>query len=158
MTAREDKIVEAMQSFGAKRWFPSRELHARRNEFNFVPQADAEITDTGDTRRIGRTDCKVYRDSLTGWLWVRMPWWRALLHNPVRNHKFLAFDDDIVAHAPSSSEFIVPKAKALTIIEGRKTYQASDMSPGSYNFKTLGARHYFADVFPPALYCKCVGA
>ena len=153
---RSNKILNAMESFESNKWIPHKALHARRNDFNYTPDADAEIVDTLTTRRIGRKDFNVYRDNVTGAKWIKMPWWLSLFHNPARNHKFVAYDSDVIPTAQSSSEFIVRKKCVITFME-HKTYRGKDIQKGSFNFRARGMRHFFADILPVVIYCKCIG-
>ena len=161
MEQRSEIIREAIKCIGTRR-IPTRTSHARRNDFNCVPGvpgAQTVITDTLTTTKIGKREFKVYRDTHTGENWVRMPWWLSMFHNPARNLKFVSYDADIVPHAQSSSEFIVRKTSVTTSpIEGRKTIESANILSGSFNFRSRGFPHFLADVLPPLLYLKCVGA
>ena len=150
---RTTKIIKALEGFGRKRLMPTRNVHLHRNDFNCVPNSMATIAKTLETKFIGKKPCEVYRDSLTGCKWVKMPWYLSLFHNPAKNLKFMAFDNDIIASATSSSEFIISKAKGSI-----ETFAGSDIKKGSYNFRTNGIRHFWADIFPVVVYCKCIGS
>lgn len=152
---RRDKIHLAIEAFGHDKFIPSMAVHRMRDQFNCVPEPEADITETTLTRRVFKKECKVYRDSITGAQWVRLPWWLSLFHNPARNYKFISYDSDLVPCALSTSEFIVPKAASKpSPIENRKRYKGCDIKRGSFNYRAHGPRHWLADVLPAGFYCR----
>lgn len=150
---RLKKITEVLSIFGKTRCFPSRALHARRNDFNVVPSSMSTLLETD--RRKGKH--LIYIDSETGTHWVRQPWYLTMFHKPWRNYKFLAYDNDINPSARGSSEIIIPKrAKSVLDTDQRECFDCSKIKTGSYNFRSYGLAHYVADVLPVVLYCNRV--
>lgn len=145
--------------FESHKWFgcvPSKGLHLERNEYNCIPEGF--LVHQGIMSPI--TGEPVYVDSVTGDIWHQAKWYHNLLHNPISNIKLLNFDKDEDEGSLGSSELIISKKRIVSLKE-RKTIHIKYIKQGSHNFRDYnlaGHRlHFYADILPNVIYCKCVG-
>jgi hypothetical protein len=155
--AIEAKITRAYLAVYAlqkNKIIPDRQTHISRNDYNCFPIF--ELKRLPDTYAISGKKFKyVYHDAVTDSYWIMEPWYLSIFHKPWKNYKFVCFDNDIIPGATGSSEIIVPKTAALSPEENE--FNVTEIQQGSYNFRTNGVAHFFADILPNVLYFKIVG-
>lgn len=163
--SRRGKIIAAAAAMPRKKLLPSVQAHFERNNYNCIPGEAGRLTENAvEYSEEGCCECcckaqhlQVFRDTFTASNWVIQPWWLSVFHKPWKNFKLIAHDHDVTEGALGSSEIIIPKSAVLKDEDGNLTINCSEIVRGSYNYRTRGARHFFADVLPSVLYCKCIG-
>ena len=124
-----------------KNWdkIPSREDHANRNKHNVLP--------LGKLRRI-KDD--IYMDE-SGVAWIKRPYYRNLLHNPLKYYTFETAIDALKgktgANSTSTSEASILKSD---FEKGKMNFE--DESYNYYSSFDHPVSHFFADMLPIALY------
>lgn len=136
-----------------KKWFPSRDAHLFRENFNYAL--------SGDLIYEGMRNAKGYRifkDTESGWMWIEIPWYLNIFHCPHKFRKFIHYDSDHVKNATSSCEIFVNKKKIIKKVNGSFTINRSDVNRnlGSFNYRdftlTNYFKHFFADILPVVIY------
>lgn len=133
---------------------PTRAAHLMRNRMNMYPVF--ELQKLSDVLVVsGKRFVNAYHDGVTDSVWVREPCYLTLFHRPWKNYKFLCHDCDTVPGSKGSSEIIVPKKAAFDGDES--SFDVNAITEGSYNYRTRGMAHFWADIIPNVLYFKIVG-
>lgn len=133
--------------FPPEKWFPSRQLHCTRNNYNVIPAGTLTA----------QTPYHSFVDE-SGNIWSVDPWYYTLFHNPIKNVKFINYASNV--DTLGSSEIIVRKKN---IDKGDKVWRIAqkDIEIGSFNYrdlkKTSQIKHLIADALPVLVYCTCVG-
>jgi hypothetical protein len=151
------KVFASLLAYDGSRYVPTKKVHSQRGDYQILPQSP-QLIDTGRTRDYGKSRRKIFADIATGTEWVMEPWYLNMFHNPARNIKFICPDDTIIEGALGSSECQIPRNDRRMTDEKIEIYLTAQLKSGSYNFRTRGFAHFFADVLPSIIYCKCIGA
>lgn len=160
--SRIELIRESHKDFGTSRMFPCKREHKERNKYNSSSKGNLIFSGTMDEQKnvlwcIPVKSRKVFEDSETHEHWQLQPWYLSIFHNPAKNYKFLSYDQLYEPFASGSSELIVPRKKVNktnlkeTPVE---TINIGDLKQGSYNYRSFGLAHFWADVLPNIFFGK----
>lgn len=154
---RAQLVQESLRDFGIKRVFPTKNEHRFRNTFNSLPKQNllhsGEMEDQPNAFWcIPIRARKVFEDPETHERWQLQPWYLSLFHNPAKNCKLLSMDALYDIRSKGSSEIIIPKKKiskqTVTETATVETIHTETIIEGSYNYRTHGLSHFWADVLP----------
>jgi hypothetical protein len=160
--SRIELVRESHKDFGIKRMFPCKEQHKERNNYNSYPKDNLIFSGKMAQQHnvlwcIPVKSRKVFEDVETHECWQLQPWYLTMFHNPAKNYKFLSYDKLYEPFAVGSSELIVPRKKIhVTNVKESpvETIHTADMKSGSYNYRTFGLGHFWADVLPNVFFGK----
>jgi len=155
------KVIASKMIYGKNRFMPSAREHASRNNFNMRPSPTSYLDKVSNEKNQKR---ELFQDRETNVLWERQPWYLNMFHAPWKNHKFLALDSEVISDAAGSSEILIPKKARFssTVTDNADsvtniTYPCDEIKKGgSYNYRTKGVKHFFADILPVLIYWKRV--
>lgn len=147
--ADRERVIRQARTRIGRRWIPSKQTHCDRARYNSVPVGP-----------LLRQEGSVYVDAASKERWVLQPWYLSVFHRPARRHKLLSYNSQYVAGDAGASELVVAQSRAPRT--GRRSapeiIRAEQFTlQGSYNYNARGLKHFFSDVLPFALFCRCKG-
>lgn len=135
---------------------PSIIQHSTRNNYNKFPKDNIVFTKIRNERGM-----RVFEEALENGeirMWYEQPWYFNIFHHPAVYIKLLCYDE-----YNGSSEIFIKKRdiKIINCELGCCVISNEHLVEGSYNYRdytlTSHWKHFWADVFPTAIYCKCIG-